>query len=54
MTSPMIVTVEFRQTNAPRIIPPQVSLWYTGIDEELKPFPYRDTVQHVIGALDDV
>ena len=45
MTRPMMVTVELRQTNAPRIIPPHVSLWYTGIEEELNPFPYPQTLQ---------
>ena len=41
-----MVTVELRQTNAPRIIPPHVSLWYTGIEEELNPFPYPHKLQH--------
>lgn len=34
-----MVTVEFRQTRAPLTNPPHVSLWYTGMDEELNPFP---------------
>ncbi len=52
MTRPMMVTVEFRHTSAPRIIPPHVSLWYTGIDEELNPFPYAYELEsHDIGSI---
>ncbi len=47
MTSPMMVTVELRHTNVPRITPPHVSLWYTGMEDELNPFPCRDGERYV-------